>query len=454
MDFDPVALLAQQTGVDQQALLAKMLRQQAGGGQVQMPEGQMVSGHYVAPSITQQLAAVINPLLGQYTARNAENELGQKQAVLQQTIAKAQQDWAQQMPQGTPGQAAVAPVQGAPIERGGQANPEAVGQPAVAPQLPSALQRLQYAMAGSQIPGNGPNAAAYLKVTGDEVAREDNQQAKKDAQVAELAFRKQQLEAQMAEKRGTAAEMLAWRREHDQILLQIAAMNASAAGNKSGLTPSQQATEDRFEEQQTQDIINKLTPMTTLARRGQVVQDMLDAHYSPETKTYKPIPGIGFESKLGRAMGAAEAVGAVKPGASTNNAKVRAYLNSVLKSNAGLSQTITEQANTLQEALAGGDYKQDQFITGWKNLMRLMQEDISQAVNRGMPRTKQILKERNIQTTGVTSKYDDYGVPADDGQPATLGTPQGVSQVANDEEYNRLPKGAKYMGPDGVLRVK
>ena len=40
----------------------------------QVPEGQMVSGHYVAPSFTQQLQPLVNAYIGQNMAQGTEEK--------------------------------------------------------------------------------------------------------------------------------------------------------------------------------------------------------------------------------------------------------------------------------------------------------------------------------------------------------------------------------------------
>lgn len=69
-------VLARQLQMQQDAERAKMQMQQG----MQSPQGQMVSGHYVAPSITQYLAQGLNAYLG----REGMNKLPEQQAELQQ----------------------------------------------------------------------------------------------------------------------------------------------------------------------------------------------------------------------------------------------------------------------------------------------------------------------------------------------------------------------------------
>ena len=62
----PQEQIAQQQDISRQFKLADLLRQQS----MQAPESQMVSGHYVAPSVTQYLAKALQG----YTANSKEND--------------------------------------------------------------------------------------------------------------------------------------------------------------------------------------------------------------------------------------------------------------------------------------------------------------------------------------------------------------------------------------------
>lgn len=56
-------------GLERQRQYARMLMQQSA-----QPQGQMVSGQYVAPSWTQQLNAALNPVLGAYLSKESDKE--------------------------------------------------------------------------------------------------------------------------------------------------------------------------------------------------------------------------------------------------------------------------------------------------------------------------------------------------------------------------------------------
>jgi hypothetical protein len=81
----------------QEAKIARMLKHAAmlRGQSAQQPQGQMVSGHYVAPSWTQQLL----PLLGNVMANRQEAGAEQAQQDLSQMQTRDANKWMQQMPQ-------------------------------------------------------------------------------------------------------------------------------------------------------------------------------------------------------------------------------------------------------------------------------------------------------------------------------------------------------------------
>jgi len=107
----PEQMLQQQQILRQQKM-AEMLMQQG----MQQPQGQMVSGHYVAPSITQNLAGLANMYFGQRgidKANQAQVDLA-KQLRADETSAMA--DFMQEK-QGRPAQ--VFPAQAGPTPTGG-----------------------------------------------------------------------------------------------------------------------------------------------------------------------------------------------------------------------------------------------------------------------------------------------------------------------------------------------
>ena len=157
-DFD-----TQAASIAQQKMVAERLRKKAESSN--MPQGQMVSGHYVAPSWTQYLA----PLVHQYEAGAAEKALGSQQQEYAGGLSKARQKWMESTPQAIPGTELPGPR-----AEGGSPELDAIAQPVTTPQI------LKHTMSGLAIPGNEKSAELYSKGALGEQAREDTQQFKKE----------------------------------------------------------------------------------------------------------------------------------------------------------------------------------------------------------------------------------------------------------------------------------
>lgn len=82
--------------------MAQALMQQG----ADMPQGQMVSGHYVAPNMTQYLAKALQSYMG----GRGVNQADQQMQALQQRAQQTRQDWLNQMPSATPNTSMEGPV--------------------------------------------------------------------------------------------------------------------------------------------------------------------------------------------------------------------------------------------------------------------------------------------------------------------------------------------------------
>ncbi len=247
--FDPNAPLPsfedQARNVSRQRQLAELLRQQA---TAPVAQGQMVSGHYVAPS---PLAALVPALagLGAYykgkSADKAEGDYGQ-------AVQSAQNQWASTLPR------AVAGVEGRPElpgPREASGSPELDAVEAVPASRPSREAILKATIAGMRIPGNSKAAELWNKGMASDVEREDKQteaKAARDAQLAqakELEANRLAERAESAERRSqdarlateqraaAAAESAAARREHTAVMLEIAKMRAAVSGSNGVAAP-------------------------------------------------------------------------------------------------------------------------------------------------------------------------------------------------------------------------
>ena len=453
MDFDPLgdpaalsALQQQQEELLRRIAQAALLRKQAMSNENgPMPEGQMVSGHFVPPSILQHIAAVVNPLMQKYDANQAENQAVQQQHVLQQAIAAAKQRAIQNFPQGTPGQEAV------PEQQGNNPSAYVPGQPGIEPKLPSALERLKWLGQASQIPGFAPTAASMDKIMGEEITREDKQREAQSALKQTLAAQRQNKIDQLTLEYQRLVERSQDQALNRELRAQLAAeANAvrlqigQAVGNTTrGLTAAQEATERGRIAEQRRHMTTTVAPVASMARSAQDVQDILEKYYDPKTNVYKPIPGIGLVTMLGDKMGLAEAASSklglnvVPPGSTAVAAAVQRFINSSLRSNAGLSQTLTEQLNTMKEMLAGGKYTQEQFVDNWQRVLRALNSDLRDRVAGFPAEAVKEYSDAGGQVEGVKGKYKDYGYGTKDSQKAELGKPAQLSP-AEQAEYDEL----------------
>jgi hypothetical protein len=127
----PPDLLAAQQQLNRQQRMAEMLMQQN-----QQPQGQMISGRYVAPAWTQQLAPVVNQLTGAYLANKGDEKATALAQQLRTGRNAAEESIINKMT-GTPAQA----TELAGPYTGNIPKPMAV-QPAVAPDLAGALREI------------------------------------------------------------------------------------------------------------------------------------------------------------------------------------------------------------------------------------------------------------------------------------------------------------------------
>jgi hypothetical protein len=128
----PPELYAQQQQLNRQQQLAQMLFSQN-----QQPQGQMISGRYVAPAWSQQLAPVIGMLTGAYLTKQGDTKAAELAKTLREGKASTEEKIIQQMT-GTPAQA----TELAGPYAGNVPMPTAV-QPSVAPNLAGALRTIR-----------------------------------------------------------------------------------------------------------------------------------------------------------------------------------------------------------------------------------------------------------------------------------------------------------------------
>jgi len=177
--------------LQRQCAIAEMLRKQADS--TPTPQGQMVSGRYVAPSIFQHLL----PILQQYQAGRATDTANQAEQGYSSQVDRATRNWQSALPQATAGRA----------EQPGPTNPNNPTELQAVPTVqPTRGQVLQATMSGLQIPGNANAAMAYNKGAGEDIT-ESNKETFKDKELrATLTARHEEHIAQLTQMATQAAQ--------------------------------------------------------------------------------------------------------------------------------------------------------------------------------------------------------------------------------------------------------
>lgn len=355
MLFDPSIDFAGTTAKVQQAqVLADQLRKQAALRQV--PQGQMVSGHYVAPHWTQYLGGLAdqgNAIWQNNIANQAATDAAQQQE------AHAQ-EWRSSLPQAVAAQAGMAPnyVMESPE---GQA-----GSPATPYQPVPVGTRLRHTLEGMRNPLLAKEAAMWEKGMAEETTREDTQAARRETLNTTLQQQRELRMEQLAQQERDAARRsedtrlsIEQRREAaaqaNATRAMIAQMAAAARADAAAARrDSQGAKVDRAVEAQDRKLEklgegSKKTAAFMLS--GQQVQDMLDKYGE------KSIPGIGYVGKLPGALLTNEG--------NLNRATVKSFVNAIMREHAGLSQTISEQTNVNLETMADGNFTEKEFRKVW-----------------------------------------------------------------------------------------
>lgn len=153
--------------------------------QSQMPQGQMVSGHYAPPAFTQQLATALNLYKGGKLSKEADEQ----EKAMAQALQQKREGWLGQMPMAT--------------------DNTSMAGPAI-PQTPTAQDYMAWALKGQQI---DPQAAQM----GMQSA---NMQLNRESQAESRAQQEQLRRDQMAQQAAQAEQQRALQREMAQMRTQ------------------------------------------------------------------------------------------------------------------------------------------------------------------------------------------------------------------------------------------
>ena len=408
MLFDPQISFNTQTAQAQQArAYADLLRKQA--LQSQMPTGQMVSGHYVTPHWSQYLGGIMDQINAQWQDRAAA------QAEQQLNAAQAQhaQEWRAAMPQPVEAQPEVAGQAATPFGSRDTPQQDAVaGSPAVPYQPVSTAARLKHTLAGMQNPLIAKEAMLWNTAMADEAKREDEQQARRENLIAQLAAKREDALRRSEDARLSREQQAELRREALEAQKQIAQLHAStqqsiAAMSNATRRDIAEMMRDQRTSPQTDKVqarLDKQLPMIAernkeinpLISSGQSLQDLFDKYGE------KSIPGFGYAGKLPGIALTAEG--------NANRATLKAFTNAIMRAHAGLSQTLAEQHNVNLETLADGNYSEKEIRKVWP-LLREKANDALKGINAGFdPEVVDIYKQRGGLVSPIKPKASGWKI--------------------------------------------
>lgn len=371
----PMDFASQQAQIARQQKLAEMLRQQGS----KIPEGKMVGDYYVAPHWSQQLASAGNNMLGTYLdfkSQKAEKALTKQQ----EAAANA---WRSSLPQAT----------------GGTAPPDSLGGGPPTPTVPVTREAiLKHALAGLSNPLTAKEAPIIADSLTSGLTREEDMKFR-DEQARTAALeradgRREQLQARADEiamrlqdralDRASREDLT---RMQDATRREIAAMNNATRAQLAALHKSGGSDiASRAAELATEKLSRRAEPIAPMTTAAQMVQDMLDSYKEPNGKT-KSIPGVGL------------LVGSLPPGmisteGATNRQKIQMFANAMLRAQAGLSQTLSEQEKATLELMSNGKFRQEQFEAAWPSLMEKVNATTKAIIGGYSPDVVETFKQR------------------------------------------------------------
>lgn len=454
--FTPAALgpdiQQKQMGLQQQQMLAQMLLNQ---GQ-QQPQGQMVSGHYVAPSPFEGMAGALKTYMG----FKALGEVPKQQ----QELAKAlQADTAQRFGLGQPQAAQNNPVaQSFPIGQGAQ-QPTMGTQPA--PQMENTGQMGQPQI--PLLPGRSPQESmavymgigpeAYFKMVGD-------QGFQKPMVVGEggTVYDPMTRQPQFSAAKNGIQTMYGPNGPVAGMVPGYGAANAAIQGMEAGATEGAKAAFDLVE-------VPNGSGGKILMPRAQAAA-MLGGQGAAPAQSPNPGQPAGTPGALGTTISPQmqEARSAL-PKIEQQANQLRDVITKTLN-HPGLDYSVgiwgnaptvpgTPQADVraLQDQIQGATFLQafDQ-LKGGGAITEVEGKKATDAIARlgrtqSPPAYRQALQDlKQVLDTGVARAYKSAGMELPGAQPAQ----QGMAMPRSEQDYAALPSGAMFRAPDGSIRRK
>jgi len=347
-------------------------------------EGRIVGGRYISSPFQMINQGLVAPGANMRRADQAEGLANQMSGAYQQQVQGAQQSWQQGLPRTVPGH----PELPGPQAEGG--SPELAER---AQQIPDRASVLSATLRGMQIPGNEKEAELWNRGMQEEQTREDRQSEVRSALKMTMAQRAEErrMADQLARDKATDkafadarddAERERHNRETEQAArdrnTMLQAINA--ATNETKLAAAKAKTNDEKKEAAATErelgkLYTRMKPLTPVIGAAKEIQKMIDKYTDESGKT--DIPGIGHTG-LVPALGLSLAAGAglIDKETNPNRAKVADLVGSIMRNQAGLSQTIAEAARVMEKTLTSGMYGQAEFLSNWDNLVRAINDDL------------------------------------------------------------------------------
>jgi len=407
------------TGISQaerQRKMAELLRAQA---QKAGPEGQMVSGHYVAPSIFQQLQPLANAAAFAYQDKRAT----EAEAASNQAIQQARQQWGSALPRAV----AAVPEQSGPVDPN---NPMELAAQSAQPV--TAGQILKHTLAGLEIPGNEKAAALYNQGAMGELSREDTQTFRKEEAAAnraaalqkaidDRAARLEELRIRMEDRgldRASREQMAAAQR---QLTAQIAAGNAEL--RRLAIEAKRDADAARREDKQT--AAAEKAKVTTEGEKSSA------GYLNRMNEAEKLLANIGAKGDMGLFE---KAVGGIPMAGKT----IQPY---VLDKN---QQTLLQaQRDWVRAKLR----KESGAVIG--------DEEMAEEIRTYFPQPGESSEVANQKAAARQAAARQLEIGAGRELPnANMGARGAVRKVTTQVEVDKLPSGTRFVGPDGKTYVK
>ena len=353
------------------------------------------------------------PVFNQWQAGQAALNAANQAAALSGAQSQAATKWRAGMPQAalpTPG---IEDPNGVPVQ---YAQP---GQPITREAI------LKHTMAGLNNPRTAQEAALVGQSLTSDLTRKEDQGIRANERVDDQAFRasessaaqafrasesealraqqrelreqmlqqqKDQLEAQMADRRLSREQQAELAKMHDTTMRTIAAMNnetrlAAAEATKAQREATTAATTAHRETllasgsekqmqknvQHLQEAAKDIAPMREAAAG---IQELLDSTEVGTDGKSVNIPGLGFEGYLHPRLRSEQA--------NVNRQKITKFANAMLRAQAGLSQTLSEQEKADLEVMSSGKFTQKEFERSWPSTVSKLNASI-QNLRAGVP---------------------------------------------------------------------